>query len=164
MKKTILLFLCLFLANLYSQKTTIVPYLLNIDAENSIYKFIKTESQDSIAFYFERIEKEKIKIHFTKGDSKSLISNRKLFINDKFYPIIFDTDYSFFVNTENDFPTVQKFEDKGERNFKVVKMPTIAERLKNKSLYAQNKIMNVIDWSTFWIVDLNGKLLETNSK
>ena len=164
MRKITLLVLCLLAANLYSQKNSIIPYILDIETENSIYQFIKKEKQDNIAFYFEHIENGKIKIHFTTQNSNKVDSNRKLFVNDKFYPIIFDSDYSFFVKIKDNFPIIQRFEDDSEREFKVVKIPTIEERLKNKSLYAKDKIINNIDWSTFWVIDVNGKLIETNSK
>jgi len=128
----------------------------------SIYK--KSKKQDSIAFYFEKLKNDRIKIHFTQKSLRTADSNRKLFINDKFYSIIFDTDYQFYVKAENDFPIMTKFKDDREREFKIVKMPDIEERLKNKSLYVKDGIRSIIDWSTFWVVDQNGKLIETNSK
>lgn len=50
------------------------------------------------------------------------------------------------------------------RGFETVKIPSIEERMKNKSLYAKDRITNIIDRSIFWIVDKHGKLIETNSK
>ena len=164
MKKTILLFTFLYISNLYSQKNTIIPYVLDINSENSIYQYIKEKKQDSIAFYFERLENDKIKIHLSQKSRRSADSNRKLLINDKLYSIIFDLDYIFYVKSKDDFPIVTKFKDDREREFDIVKMPNIEERMKNKSLYAKDQIKSIIDWSIFWIVDQNGKLVETNSK
>ncbi len=164
MKKIILLFTFISITNLYSQKNTIIPYILDINTENSIYQYIKEKKQDSIAFYFERLENDKFKIHLSQKSRSAADSNRKLFINDKLYSIIFDMDYIFYVKAKDDFPIVTKFKDYREREFDIVKMPNIEERIKNKSLYAKDQIKSIIDWSTFWVVDQNGKLIETNSK
>jgi len=165
MKKILVLILILILSKANAQSDSIIPYLLDIETESSIYQFIKSQKkQDSIAFYFEKLKNDRIKIHFTQKSLRTADSNRKLFINDKFYSIIFDTDYQFYVKAENDFPIITKFKDDREREFKIVKMPDIEERLKNKSLYVKDGIRNIIDWSTFWVVDQNGKLIETNSK
>ena len=164
MKKILSLLTLLFFLNSFSQKNTIIPYILDIDAENSIYQFIKDKKQENIAFYFERLENEKIKIHFTQKSRRSADSNRKLFINDKFYSVIFDLDYMFYVKANDNFPLVSKFKDDREREFEIVKIPNIEERMKNRDLYAKDGIKNIIDWSTFWIVDEDGKLIETNSK
>ena len=164
MKKILVLILILILSKANAQSNSIIPYLLDIETESSIYQFIKSQKQDSIAFYFEKLENDRIKIHFTQKSSRKADSNRKLFINDKFYSIIFDTDYQFYVKAENDFPIITKFKDDREREFKIVKMPNIEERLKNRFLYVKDGIKNIIDWSTFWVVDQNGKLIETNSK
>ena len=164
MKKILVLILISILSKANAQSNSIIPYLLDIETESSIYQFIQRQKQDSIAFYFEKLENDRIKIHFTQKSLRTADSNRKLFINDKYYSIIFDTDYQFYVKAENDFPIITKFKDDREREFEIVKMPNIEDRLKNKYLYAKDGIKQLIDWSTFWIVDQNGKLIETNSK
>ena len=153
MKKILVLILISILSKANAQSNSIIPYLLDIETESSIYQFIKSQKQDSIAFYFEKLENDRIKIHFTQKSLRTADSNRKLFINDKYYSIIFDTDYQFYVKAENDFPIITKFKDDREREFEIVKMPNIEERLKNKYLYAKDGIKHLIDWSTFWIVD-----------
>ena len=164
MKKILVLILISILSKANAQSNSSIPYLLDIETESSIYQFIQRQKQDSIAFYFEKLENDRIKIHFTQKSLRTADSNRKLFINDKYYSIIFDTDYQFYVKAENDFPIITKFKDDREREFEIVKMPNIEDRLKNKYLYAKDGIKQLIDWSTFWIVDQNGKLIETNSK
>ncbi len=158
-----LLIITQFLSNCSSQRNAVIPYILGIDTENSIYQSIKGNDKN-ISFYFEHLSKDKYKIHLAKSDNKFLASNRKLFINDKFYPITLDTDYSFYVKSENNYPIISKFEDEDEKKSNVIKIPDISERLKNKSLYLKDKITLNIDWSIYWIIDGNGNLLETNSK
>jgi len=142
-----------------------IPYSVSIDAEYSIFKAIQNLKQDKISFYLEHISDDKFQIHLLESINENYsFSNRKLFINDKFYPLIFDTDYLFFVKTENGYPIVTKFENDDEKKFEVIKTPSISERFNNKSLYARDMKINRIDWSIYWIVDSKGNLLETNSK
>lgn len=152
-----------FLSNCSSQKNVVIPYILAIETESSIYQSIKGNDKN-VSFYFEHLPENKYKIHLSTGDTKFLAFSRKLFVNDKLYPIIFDADYSFYVKSQNNFPTISKFENEDERKSISIKMPDIAERLKNKSLYIKDVKTNNMDWSTYWIVDANGNLLETNSK
>jgi len=143
-----------------------IPYLFTIDTENSIYKYIKESKKDSIAFFMESMPNEKYKIHvFLDGIQENYsFSNRKLFINDRFYPLILDTDYFFYVKMENDFPVVSKFEDESERKSNVIRMPDIKEREKNKSLYLRDEKIKLICLSVYWIIDKKGNLIETSIK
>jgi hypothetical protein len=145
MKKIIILFTLLYITNLYSQNNAIIPYVFKIETENSIYEFIKDKKQDSIAFYFERLESNKIKIHLIKKSRRSADSNRKLFVSDKYYPIIFDTDYMFYVKSDNDFPVVTRFKNDRERESEIVILPNIDESLKSKTLYLKDGIRSIID-------------------
>ena len=163
--KRILIFIIILIANnSIAQKNTIIPYLLNIETESSIYEYIKTKKKDSIGFLFEKVTEKKYIIHLSSITSRFANSNRKLFINNRFYPIIFDTDYMFYVKIKDDFPVITKYEDDSERKSKEIIIPNIEERLKNKELYSKNVILNIIDWSINWTIDEKGKLLETNSK
>lgn len=148
----------------HNEKT--IPYLVSIEVENSIQQAISNLNKESVAFYFENLPDYKFKIHLMVDGIKDRysFSNRKLFINDKFYPLIFDNDYKFFVKMENGYPVVSKFEDDTERKSTIIKMPSIDERIKNKQLFMKDSKINNIDWSTFWVVDDKGRLLETNSK
>lgn len=147
------------------QTNKIIPYLVSIETENSIYQMINNLNKEKIVFYFENLPDSKFKIHLFKDgmNNKYSFSNRKLFINDRFYPIIFDTDYKFFVKTENNYPIISKFEDESEKKSNVVKMPSINERIKNRNLYIRDSKINIVDFSIYWIIDAKGNLLETNS-
>lgn len=163
-------FLILIIINLYScssvKKRNVIPYILSIDAENSIYQKIKNQNKEEVEFYFERLSENKNKIHLrvNKSNEKDEISNRKLFINDCFYPLIFDLDYLFYVKLKNNYPIVSIFEDEKELKSNEIKMPSIEERVKNKMLYIKDAKKYIIDFSIYWLVDNNGNLLETNSK
>jgi hypothetical protein len=167
MKKSLYLTLVLILILSCSTLKTnkVIPYLVSIEAENSIYQAINNLNKEKIAFYFENLSDGKFKVHLIKDgiNDKYSFSNRKLFINDKFYPIIFDNDYKFFVKTENNYPIISKFEDESEKKSTVVKMPSIYERIKNRNLYIRDSKINIIDFSIYWIVDTKGNLVETNS-
>jgi hypothetical protein len=164
MKKIIL---SLFVINLIGceslPKENIVPYVLSIEAENSIYKAIKNENKDSIIFYFKQLSIDKFEFDLLKGDKYSF-SNRKLYVNDQFYPLIFETDYIFYSKMVDGKPLVLKFNDDTEKKSSQVKIPDIQERLINKSLYSIMRKKNILDMTIFWIVDSKGNLLETNSK
>ena len=162
MKKIILSTIIALIANACYSQDKIISYILDIEAENSIYQFIKNDSNDEKAFYFENIGQKRIKIHLRKPFIDSSYSNRKLFINDKLYPIIFDTDEYFYVKSENSFPIINKYDKNGNPEF--IKMPSISERMKNRDLYGKSQKHSIIDWSTYWIVDEKGKLIETNLK
>lgn len=162
--KIIAALLALSLSNCTSQKNVVIPYVLNIEAENSIYESIKNMNNDNISFYLEHLKDNNIKVHLSNVDVRFQHSNRKLFINDKFYPLVFDTDYKFYGEVKDNYPVIIKFEDEYERKSVSIKIPKLEERLKNKSLYLEKVVIYNIDWSTFWVIDNNGKLLETNSQ
>lgn len=144
----------------------VIPYFISTESEFSIYENIKNLKKDHIVFYFENIGDKKFKIHLFNDnvEDQYSFSNRKIFINDTFYPLIFDTDYIFFVKTKNNYPVISKFNDDSERNFSIIKIPNIEERVKNSVQYLKDTKYNIIDFSTYWIIDNKGKLIETNSK
>jgi hypothetical protein len=168
MKKTIILIIFSLVVTNCSTipKNNIIPYLLSIEAESSIYDNIKNSNKDSIAFYFERLSDNKFKVHLLKEGilDEYSVSNRKLFINDKFYPLIFDIDYKFYVKMKNSYPIVSKFENEDEKKSVSITMPNINERMKNRLLYIRDGRYPRIELSIYWIVDNKGNLLETNSK
>lgn len=145
------------------RQNVFIPYILGLEAEQSIYQAIE-HNEKNISFYFESLLGKKYKVHLYDRKDIFSSSQRKLFINDKFYPIVFDTDYKFYVKLQNNFPTIRKFENYEERKSNYVRIPSIEERLKDNSLYLKDVITNNIDWSTYWIVNEDGDLLETNSK
>lgn len=168
MKKIIVLIIISFTfyncSSVYTEK--VIPYSVSIESENSIYHTIESLNQNNISFYFETLEDNKFKIHLiTDGiNGNYFFSNRKLFVNDKFYPLVFDTDYKFFVRMKDNYPIISKFEDDTEKKSTVIKMPEIEERVKNINLYLKDSKRKIIDSSTYWVVDVKGNLLETNAK
>lgn len=167
MKKIIILilaFLTFSCSSVNRDKT--IPYILSIDAEESIYKSLQSQNNDGLYFFFEHLPNNNFKIHlFEDGfNHEFYFSNRRLLINDRFYPIIFDTDYFFYLEKKDNIPVVLKFKNEDEKQSETVKIPTILERSKNRTLYAYKKKHQIIDHSIFWIVDLKGNLIETNSR
>jgi hypothetical protein len=166
MKKILILLTLTFLYSCSSLKArqNIIPYLFDIQTEKSIYDNIFSFKNDgTVGFYLEYLQDSTYKIHLFKGIDKKLeITNRKLFVNDRFYPLIFDTDYIFHIDTKDNYPIVSSEEKLNEE--KTIKIPTIIERKKNLDLYGYGKKLLIIDNSVYWIIDKKGKLLETNSK
>ena len=159
--KCILIFLLFLLtSNLIAQENTIIPYILNIQSEKAIYDHIEFKDKDSISFLLEHLDGNKFKIHLTTIDSRFAKSNRKLFVNDRFYPLYFRTDDSFYVELINDFPVVSKMLNDTENS--EIPIPSIAERLKDQSSYWKTRIYTIIDLSAYWIINEKGQLLETN--
>ena len=155
--------LCILFGCSSIPKETVIPYILSIEAEQSIYKTIQMDKTKTALFFVERIEMKKFKFHLLDSDN-NVASNRKLFVNDRFYPLIFDTDYTFFVKMEGNYPIVSKFENVDEKKSHIVKMPEISERVKNKSLYLKDFKLPLMENTIYWIVDEKGNLLETNAK
>lgn len=143
------------------KKIAVIPYVVDLNTEKSMYNEI-LKSDKSIAFYIEHLSDETLKFHLiTPNDKEFLQSNRKLFINDKFYTLIFDSDYWFYSKMEVDKPEVS-FE--AVKNVsKDMPFPSIQEREKNSEVYGYKKKSIIIDNSIYWIVDKKGKLLKTNS-
>lgn len=166
-KKISLVFLSILFINCSTiNKTKTIPYILSIEAENSIYNTLKNLNKDSITFYFEALNDKKFKFSLLrKGNLEEYsFSNRKLFINDKFYPLILETDYIFFLDMKDDYPIISIFENEDEIKSNSIKMPKIEERVKNKNLYLKDGRVPIIENNEYWIVDNKGGLIETNTK
>ena len=140
--------------------TNTIPYLISLDAEKSIYNKISKLENNSVMFYFEHLPNLNYKIYLVSRIGKNEFSstNRKLFINENFYPIIFDTDYQFYSKLKEGYPTVL-LEDKKE-----IKIPIISEREKNVDLYGYNRKNLIIDNTYYWVIDKKGKLVESNTE
>lgn len=139
-----------------------IPYLVNLETEKSIYKEILNKPKEDVAFFMESLSDKTFKIHLINFKSSALqITNRKLFVNNEFYPIIFYTDYLFYTELKGDKPLVSFEESKNV--YKNISIPTIEEREKNNHLYGLKRKSIIIDNSIYWIVNNKGDLLETNS-
>jgi hypothetical protein len=162
MKRILKFSLLILVISCSTKKNVIIPYLLDLSTEKSVYKEI-INSNKNIVFYFESLPENKIKIYLVSlYDNDFLSTNRKLFINDKFYPVIFEHDYSFYSNLGNDGKPVTAFEV-NKYKFKDIPIPTIQEREKNPDAYGYKRKLIIIDNSIYWIIDKKGKLIETNS-
>ena len=165
MKKILILIILFSFTDIYSQESEqLHPYFLSTDAEYSIFKFIQNENKDEIEFRINEITENRIIFEVFTNRKQINNSNRKLFIDDRFYPINFMTDNFFRVIMEKDFPVIHKVDENGENQIRM-KMPSVTERIKNKELYRDNtKPIIYCGKSIYWIVDKDGNLLETNSK
>jgi len=80
-------------------------YVLPLSIEEEIWKLVKNRNLENVNLFFQlRREKEfyHLLITPTKNINKEYFgyfkiskSNRKLLLNDKLYPIVFDSDYDF---------------------------------------------------------------------
>lgn len=155
-------FVLLFISCTSLKDTTYaIPYIIDLNAEKSIYKEVLKSTGKSIVFYIEHLSDSTLKFHLINFNDKDLLAtNRKLFINDKLYPIIFDTDYLFYSEMKDGHPIVS-YEVK-KNIYQKIYIPTIQVREKNPELYGYKKKSLIIDHSIYWILDKNGKLLRTN--
>ncbi|GEP52818.1 hypothetical protein FNO01nite_34900 [Flavobacterium noncentrifugens] len=168
MKRKIILIISIALsfACKAQNRDKIIPYLIGIEAENEIYQFMKGAKNDSVAFYMESLPNEQYKIHFIREgiQTPNAVSNRMLFINDRFYPLILESDYTFYVKMENQIPTIRKFENEDEKKLLYIKIPTINERMKDKNLIVKDKRIPLYELTVNWIIDNNGNLVSSNKR
>ncbi len=140
----------------------VIPYVVDIGAEKSIYNEISKSKDRNVVFYVEHLSDLTIKFHLISSNGNDfLITDRKLFVNDKFYPIIFDTDYLFYSEIKDGKPIVSL--EVKKNSYEEIPIPSIEEREKNPELYGFKKKSIIIDNSTYWILDKKGKLLKTNT-
>jgi hypothetical protein len=143
------------------KKETIIPYVVDLSTEKSIHKEI-LKSRKDIVFYVEHLSDLTLKFHLiSSNDKEFLSSNRKLYINDKLYTLIFDTDYWFYSKAISNKPIVSFEEQKNV--YKDIFIPSIEQREKNPQSYGYPKKAIIIDNSIYWIVDKKGKLIDTNT-
>lgn len=161
--KNILLLIVIVLTISCSTKRDIalIGYLLAIDTEKSIYQeLLNSGKGETVVFYLEHLSDHQIKIHLLEEIGDFASTNRKLFINDKFYPLIFDTDYLFYTKLKANYPAITK--EKSLSGQSTVKIPTIEERDRNFKIYGVPKKVLILEYSTYWIVNRQGELIETN--
>lgn len=157
----VILISALFSACSSKKSNSIIPYFLNIDTEKNIYKKIQKFEQEDVVFYLEIISKNSYKLHLikSKGEEDFMKTNRKLFINDRFYPIIFETDYNFFIELKKDFPVVTKFRNELDGKGEKINIPPIEIRDKERDLFSYPKKQLILDNSIFWLIDNRGKII-----
>lgn len=141
------------------KQAEMIPYVLDLNAEESIYnEILRSKGNGKNVFFVEFMSDSMLKFSLLDIDNKeALITNRKLFINDKFYPIVFETDYFFYTEIKGFKPVVLNEDDRE------IVMPTIKERKRNIGKYGYKKRVLIIDNSLYWIVNRKGELIETNA-
>lgn len=160
----VLIIICIGCSSTKDKK--IIPYLLNKNTEESIYnELLKLNENRIVVFYLEHLPNSNFKIHLIDGSDKDefISTNRQLFINNKFYPLIFDTDYFFYTDMENNYPSIVSIDAKTLKETKI-SIPKIDERIKNPESYASTRKTLLIDNSFYWVIDNRGRLIETNSQ
>ncbi|SCY14828.1 hypothetical protein SAMN02927916_1272 [Flavobacterium anhuiense] len=141
---------------------TVIPYLVDIGAEKSIYNEISKNRDRDVVFYVEHLSDSTIKFHLISSNGNDFLrTDRKLFVNDKLYPIIFDTDYLFYSEMKDGKPIISM--EVTKNSYEEIPIPSIEEREKNPELYGFKKKSIMIDNSIYWILDQKGKLLKTNT-
>jgi len=144
-----------------------IPYLLPIDTEQALYDEIKILLLDKVelGLTFQFISTGAIDIYiniFRKGyDRDHVLTNRKVFINDTFYPLVFKVDDTFFAVAKGGFPiwNVSRTDPENKRNdiFTEEKIPSLEERRKLRAVYQRS---NVIDHNTPILqIDLQGNII-----
>ncbi|WP_374172832.1 hypothetical protein [Flavobacterium tructae] len=156
-------FLLLFIScTAIKTNNALIPYVIDIGAEKSIYNEISKVKHRDVIFYIEHLSDSTLKFHLINSNGNDFLrTDRKLFVNDKFYPIIFDTDYLFYSEMKDGKPIVS-LEIK-KNSYEEIPIPSIEEREKNPELYGFRKKSIMIDNSVYWILDKKGKLLKTNT-
>ena len=176
MKNKILSFIFLFLfigcsisekANQYKNKNEYsnVIYLLSIEAEYSIYSYISKHNEYECFFLFEFLDDNKIKIHLRdkKGYKDFLPSNRKLYIDNKYYDIMFKTDLSLQIASMNDVPQVWYGNNSKKKLDQNINIPSISVRNSKPENFGYERKFQILDLSVYWIVNHQGDLIESNS-
>lgn len=163
MKNLFLILLFSLLLSCSARKEgNIIGYLLAADTEKSIHDELLERGKGKPAiFYLEFLSDSQYKIHLLDESSEFEITNRKLFVNKEFYPIIFATDYLFYTELRDNYPVISL--EKTLSEYSNIKIPNIDERVRNPDIYGMPRKALIIDNSIFWIVDRNGRLVETNS-
>ena len=137
--------------------------MLDIDTELSIYNEIKRTDFD-FAFYVSSESDSTYSFKLVRCSKNEMVSrtNRKLFVNDRYYPIIFNTDYIFYSKTSKNMPLVAK--SLSRYSEKEVATPPIDERYKNKDTYSRMAARPLWHNYAYWVVDIHGKIIETNTE
>lgn len=144
-----------------SVKQQSIIYLLDKTAEKSIYDKINKNDVKSIAFYMMNSSDSTYRLYLMEdfNDDFILKTNRKLFINNQSYPLVFETDYLFYSETKDNTPIISV--DDNENEQRKITIPPIDERYKNSDIYSFPRRYLMIH-SYFWVIDIHGKLVEPN--
>ncbi len=150
-----------------TQEDTFIPYILPIETEEAIYEKIKPLLLESVLLgvKFKHNTGGWIDIYigvFRNGyDRDHNLTNRKIFINDTFYPLVFNVDYTFNAFSRGGFPlwNVSRADPKNKRNdiSTVEKVPSLEERKKIRGVYKRDYILR--HNSPILKIDLEGNII-----
>ncbi|WP_234859292.1 hypothetical protein [Aquimarina aquimarini] len=157
-----------------------IPYLLPLKIERAVFNGISyIPSKKKIAFYFDFKDNGTIDIWadtFSQGyDQITKLSNRKLFINDKFYPLTFSSDETFQAILEDGHIVVKKncYYHKPNRKEVITKinLPILSEREKlfpyiddEPCQISQKRAISMRHQGYLLTIDTKGNLIEIDKR
>ncbi len=128
-----------------------IPYLLPLETEKAIYEKIKDLSLENyLGFTFEFNSDGTISIYTDifkqKFGRDHTLTNRKIFVNDKFYPLVFNLDDTFYAESKGGFPAinVSRVDPKNKRNDIITeeKLSNLEQREKLRAVYKRRHILS----------------------
>ncbi|TPN84383.1 hypothetical protein [Aquimarina algicola] len=170
--------LAILLISCKSTKTnnTFIPYELPFETEKVIYEEIQKlqGKYKHVAFTFDFNDDATIDVYmrtFKNSLSEYLkLSNRKVFINDQFYPLSFNLDQRFQMEMKKDIPIIEKHCWTNVRprseTYETIPLPNIEEREKlfnhpDCSLgYRKRQLL--IDYPPILKIDIKGHIIKSN--
>ena len=121
------------------EKNSFIPYVLPLKIERMVYEELKLIPNDKkIGVYFDYQKDGAIDVWldtYSKGyDASAKLSNRKIFINDTFYPLVFDSDEIYQAKLVGNSIMVTKachYKDRSKKEtFTEIPLPSLSEREK----------------------------------
>ena len=150
------------------EKSKIV-YLFPPETEKTLFRFIEKIKEKPVIFYLERTSDDKaIKLHLEVFENMTALkrnfsnftnTNRFVFVDNKYYPIMFDYDYDFYTLIKDGTLQVSLL-DNETKNETDKDIPSLNFRLKNPHLIGYKKRIRLIDWSNYLLLDNKGNILE----
>lgn len=157
-----------------------IPYLLPLKTERMIFDKMRYISiKKEVAFYFDFQDNGTIHIwvdSFSNGyDEETRLSHRKVFINDKFYPLSFSTDETFQATLEGGKIVVEKncYYHKPDRKEVTTKtiLPILSEREKlfpyvddEPCQISQRRTSSIRHQGYLLTVDIKGNIVEVDQR
>ena len=129
-----------------------IPYVLPVETEQALYNELKPLLLKPFLFgiAFEFTQKGTIEVYinvFRNGyDVDHNLTNRKVFVNDTFYPLVFKLDRTFDAISKGGFPmwNITRNDPKNKRNSFITeeKIPSLKERKDKAAVYRREYILS----------------------
>ena len=175
-KLIVVAFIFAFLGSCKTTKTgnTFIPYDVPFSTEKAIYNRIQqlqgAYKYIAFSFYFNDDTTIDVYMHAdNKGyDIRHKLTNRKIFVNDRFYPLDFNLDQTFQMEMKNDIPIAEKHcwtvvRPRSE-TYETIKIPSIEEREKlydNPDCSLGRRLRQLlIDYQPILKINLKGQIIE----